>query len=198
MYQVAFANFKMSYFNTFISCVLACVGNRLVGHVSDSPVDVMGTAIGISKAVTESKILQKLIEKSIDTYLNVFYKQVTSHMWTAHKMYHENPLQIPTLYLYSPNDVVSALGPVYKGIRRAKEQNIPHFTHVFDTPHVEHFRRYPDIYTKLLKDFFDFLKIKNSNFQFKNDFHEKVAAFPLWLSICRTLFPSTSLRKSVI
>ena len=94
-------------------------------------------------------------------------------------MYHENPLALPTLYLYSPNDLVSGLEPIYKAMGIAKAKNIPHFSHVFDTQHVEHFRHYPEIYGRLLDDFFDFIKIKDPNVKFRKDVKERMAAFPL-------------------
>ena len=78
---------------------------------------------------------------------------------TASKMYYENSLRIPTMYMYSNNDIISLPDAPFQSIPFQKD--VPSFFHEFDTPHVQHFKNYPEKYMQLLDNFLDFIKIKD-------------------------------------
>ena len=133
---------------------------KIIGHVSDSAVDPESATRGIGISISDSKILQRFLAKSLQTYIDAFPKKVSYYFQEAYDIYIENPLRIPTLYVYSNNDIVSTPVTPLKSIEHQKKLNIPAFYHEFDTPHVQHFRLNRDKYTELLDDFINFLKLK--------------------------------------
>ena len=65
------------------------------------------------------------------------------------RLYLENPLKLPTLYIYSRNDKVAKPEAILNSFACQKKRNVPSFIHEFDTPHVQHFRKNPEQYAKL-------------------------------------------------
>ena len=137
------------------------IGNRIQGHISDSPVGVSGLPKGISRIITDSKPIQSVIHKSIKTYLNTFSKSINHSLTTAQGVYFENPFRFPTLYLYSYNDVMFWPETLNIIAANRNKHNMSYVTHEFDSPHVQHFKFYPEKYSKLLDDFIDSIGINN-------------------------------------
>ena len=79
----------------------------------------------------------------------------------ANRLYVENPLKLPSLYIYSRKDNVARHETIIYSWACQKKRNVPSFIHEFDTPHVQHFKYYPEQYAKLLDDFIDFIMIRN-------------------------------------
>ena len=129
--------------------------------MTDSAVEAVLAPKGISKSVTDSKILQNICQKSLETYIDIFSVTVKRYMKDSNRIYFENPLKLPTLYIYSHNDTVAKPDTILDSLACQKKRNVPVFTHEFDTPHVQHFRCYPEQYVKLLDDFIDFINIRN-------------------------------------
>ena len=127
---------------------------------------------GISISVTDSKILQNIFQKSLEIYIDIFSVTVKRYIEESGRHYFENPLKLPTLYIYSRNDKVAKPDTILDSLACQKKRNIPVFTHEFDTPHVQHFRYYPEQYVKLLDDFIDFIKIRN--FEYTSDDLDKM------------------------
>ena len=103
---------------------------------------------------------------------------VKSYLMDSNRLYLENPLKLPTLYIYSHNDKVAKPDTILDSLACQKKRNVPVFTHEFDTPHVQHFRYYPEQYVKLLDDFIDFIKIRN--FEYSSDNLDKMM---LWFCV---------------
>ena len=128
--------------------------------MADSPVDYENAIRGISESITGSKILQNIIQTSVESYFDMFQNTVKSYMLDSNDMCTENPFRIPTLYIFSYKDSIASPETSLKIIAHQKKYNVPSFTHEFDTPHVQHYRHYPDQYLKLLDDFINFIGIR--------------------------------------
>ena len=131
--------------------------------MADSPVDYDNAIRGISESITRSKVLQNVIQASVQGYFDMFPNTVKSYMLDSRDMCTENPFRIPTLYIFSCKDRISPPESTLKVIAHQKKYNVLSFAHEFDTPHVQHYRHYPDQYTKLLDDFVNFIGIKNKS-----------------------------------
>ena len=131
----------------------------MTGHVSDSVADIEAATGGIGASLTDHKLLQKYIKKSLDTYISMFPNKVSSHFQKAYDIYLENPLRVPTLYIHSNGDRVSTPTTPLRSIAHQKQYNIPSFYHEFNTPHVQHFKYNPEKYVELLDDFLNFINL---------------------------------------
>ena len=140
---------------------LGICGDRIFGHVTDSAVEAVLAPKGISTSITDSKILQHIFQKSLETYIDMFPVTVKRYLMDSSRLYLENPLKLPTLYIYSRNDKVAKPEAILNSFVCQKKRNVPSFIHEFDTPHVQHFRKNPQQYANLLDDFIDFIKIRN-------------------------------------
>ena len=143
---------------------LGICGDRIFGHVTDSAVEAVLAPKGISTSITNSKILQNIFQKSLETYIDMFPVTVKSYLMDSNRLYLENPLKLPThryIYIYSRNDKVAKPEAILNSFASQKKRNVPSFIYEFDTPHVQHFRKNPEKYAKLLDDFIDFIKIRN-------------------------------------
>ena len=138
-------------------------GKRILGLVVDSPVDYENAIRGISKSITRSKILQNVIQTSVQSYFDMFPNTVKSYMEDSRDMCTENPFRIPTLYIFSCKDPIAPPEATLKVIAHQKKYNVSSFTQEFDTPHVQHYRHYPEQYMKRLDDFKNFIGIKNKS-----------------------------------
>ena len=127
--------------------------------MSDSVADVEAATAGIGASITDHKLLQKLISRSLDTYIAMFPNKTSFHYQKAYDIYVVNPLRIPTLYIHSNGDRVSTPATPLRSIAHQKQFNIPSFYHEFDTPHVQHFRYNPEKYVELLDGFLNFIKL---------------------------------------
>ena len=138
--------------------------NRIHGHVSDSALELESAPRGVSVSVSKMEPIQKFVKKALDKYIEK-YPQKVSHIRRNNDIYLENPLRIPTLYIHSSGDTIAKEERIKMPhlVAKHNEMNIPSFYHEFDTPHVQHFRRYPEKYAELLDDFIEFIRIKQKN-----------------------------------
>ena len=138
--------------------------NRILGHVSDSALELDSATRGVSASVSNIKFMQKAVKKALDTYIEKYPHKV-SHIRKNNEIYLENPLRIPTLYIHSRGDNI-AKEERYKLTKLVPKHNamgVPSFYHEFDTPHVGHFRKYPEKYAELLDNFIAYIDIKRTN-----------------------------------
>lgn len=112
-------------------------------------------------SVSNVEAIQKFVKKALDKYIKK-YPQKVSHIRKNNDIYLENPLRLPTLYIHSSRDTVAKEERIKMPnlVAKHNEMNIPSFYHEFDTPHVQHFLRYPEKYAELLDDFIEFIRIK--------------------------------------
>ena len=127
--------------------------------MSDSVTGIEEATGGVGASITDHKLLQKVISKSLDTYIDMFPNKTKFHYQKADDIYVQNPLRIPTLYIHSNRDRVSTPATPLRSIAHQKQLNIPSFYHEFDTPHVQHFRYYPEKYVELLDGFLNFINL---------------------------------------
>ena len=119
---------------------------------------------GLAASITQSHVSQNLIQKILETYINMFPVTVKYHFDRAYDICMENPLGIPTLCLYSSNDVILDLERIESNIAEQRKMNpgVPLLSYDFDAPHVQIFRHYPEKYSELLDDFFKFVQLKSN------------------------------------
>ncbi|XP_059152736.1 transmembrane protein 53-B-like [Physella acuta] len=147
------------------------VRNRLVGQIFDSPVDFEGVPSGFSSVLVKNKLGQKLIKTSLETYLDIFKKQVTTHYIRSSNAFHNNELRLPSLMLYSRTDPIGVDTRIELVMKKWRSAGIPVMARCWDSsPHVSHFHRHPDEYVEAVLRFLtsvgltksDEVKIKRS------------------------------------
>ena len=138
--------------------------NRIHGHVSDSALELESATRGVSVSVSNVEAMQKFVKKALDKYIEKYPHKV-SHIRKNNDIYVENPLRIPTLYIHSSGDTIAKEERIKMPhlVTKHNEMNIPSFYHEFDTPHVQHFRTFPEKYAELLDNFIEFIRIKEKN-----------------------------------
>ncbi len=146
------------------------VGPRIQGHILDSPSDHHVVPFGVSYALLQGKpVLQKAMQKSLESYLSFFKNSVTCHFEAAQEAFFENRLQVPTLFLYSDADPVGLAAPIEALLEQWKERGLPHFSKCFaGSPHVSHFHHYPVEYLEQVNSFLNYIRLQSAQDQMKN------------------------------
>lgn len=130
------------------------VGKRICGHIFDSPVDADGIAYGTSRAVTDNIALQKIIEYSLAIQLRYLRRSSLEHYWKMSAIFHNNPLEVPSLMLYSRADKIALTGPIEKAMKLWREKGVAVASKCWeDSKHVCHFQKYPVEYIELVNQF---------------------------------------------
>lgn len=140
--------------------------SRIKGCIFDSsfraePRDVNAAAIDYGHHVAQNLVknasyitIPNALAKFWDVYLSVMSQRRTQHLMKAHKALLANPLQCPTLFLYSKIDPVS---PDYINERYIeqykKSGKIVWAKRWDDTVHVRSFAQHPQKYIQLLDQF---------------------------------------------
>ena len=145
-------------------CFPGIFKSRIYGHISDSALELESATRGVSVSVSNVQAIQKFVKKALDKYVEKYPHKV-SHIRKNNDIYVENPLRIPTLYIHSSGDTIAKEERIKMPhlVAKHNEMNIPSFYYEFDTPHVQHFRSYPEKYAELLDDFIKFIRIKELN-----------------------------------
>ena len=127
---------------------------RIRGQIFDSPVDFQGIPFGVSRAVSDNPVVQKVVEQSLASYLKVFEKQTTAHYLRSSAAFHANDLGIPSLLFCSHADPVGPVERIEYVVAKWRSKDIPVVTKLFEkSPHVSHFQHYPVDYILALNQF---------------------------------------------
>ncbi|KAA0197118.1 hypothetical protein HAZT_HAZT010075 [Hyalella azteca] len=121
---------------------------RFIGQVWDSPCDLPGLKEGVSRSITNNRILQIKIMDALDWFLEFRYEAATRHYVKTQDMFHKNYCRAPSLFLYSRADPVSV---PYINTNLANwwhKYGFEVFAKVFnESGHVGHFPKYKLEYT---------------------------------------------------
>ena len=100
--------------------------NQIKGQIFDSVVDMYGVADGVSASLyIKSPIRRAITRMAIQGYVDLTYKNVYQAYEQASKIFHSNPLLVPSLMLYSKADTIGAAGPIEKAIESWRSKGIP-------------------------------------------------------------------------
>lgn len=112
-------------------------------------------ATGVSKAATQSKILQSAIKGSVMTYFRLTYPWTNSYYDHFIRSFHDNPLKsVPLLYFYSHNDPMCHVPSIIELTKYQREQGYD--VTVKDwrlSAHAQHYSKHPGEYRSTLVHF---------------------------------------------
>ena len=127
------------------------IPSRFQGLIFDSPVDMNGIPIGVSRAATENPIYRQLIHSALDMYLKF---PNTKHYMRSADVFKRNVFEIPSLLMYSRSDPVVEPEKIETIASQWREKGVICHTKFWnEAPHVSIFMKYPDEYTKAVVSF---------------------------------------------
>ena len=127
------------------------IPSRFQGLIFDSPVDMNGIPIGVSRAATQNRIYQKIIHSALDLYLKL---PNTKHYMRSAEVFKQNVFEIPSLLFYSMSDPVVEPEKIEAIASQWRENGVITHTKFWnEAPHVSIFMKYPDEYTKAVVSF---------------------------------------------
>lgn len=136
----------------------ANISERMVGQVFDSPVDFEGVPRGFANVLAKNHMSRTVLRKTIEMYLKLFEKSVTSHYHRSSSAFHDNHLRIPSLFLYSRADPIGVADIIEIVMEKWRCNGIKVSHKCWDhSPHVSHFHHHPDEYVEALLVFLDSL-----------------------------------------
>mmetsp|Transcript_2375 Transcript_2375/g.4917 ORF Transcript_2375/g.4917 Transcript_2375/m.4917 type:complete len:294 (-) Transcript_2375:234-1115(-) len=124
-------------------------------QVLDSLVDVVGIAAGLADALSPNNGLggRSLIYRGVSSYLSFVPKSITDRYYESSGAFRGATCPAPSLWLYSTGDKIGNVKVMEDAISGYKKLGREVTTYDFgDTPHCEHFRNHPDVYTKLVRE----------------------------------------------
>jgi hypothetical protein len=133
------------------------VKERIIGQVFDSPVDFQGIPHGISNAALKHPILRSLLKNGIEAYLKATAKHTSKIYMERSELFFNNPVQSPSLFLFSKSDEVSdsARCEVVAGHWK-NNLGIDVTSKCWDTsPHVSHFYVHTNDYVNAVNNFIE-------------------------------------------
>ena len=124
---------------------------RLQGLIFDSVVDMNGIPVGVSKAATQNRAYQKIIESALSLHLKT---PSAKHYDLSSATFKENAFEIPSLLMYSHKDPVVEPDKIEAIASSWRERGINAYTKFWnDAQHVSLFLKHPDEYTDSVKQF---------------------------------------------
>ncbi|XP_037088100.1 uncharacterized protein LOC119108607 [Pollicipes pollicipes] len=136
------------------------ITRKITGLVFDSPADITEIPVGLSMAVTDNVLLQKMIAAYAKFHLKTMEKLATRHYREAKRQFVHYPLEDATavMFLWSQNDPVCCC----EAILDAGAEHEKHGRKVFykcwpDSKHVRHLIQHPGDYHWEVSEFFKHL-----------------------------------------
>ena len=128
--------------------------DRIIGQIFDSPVDIQGVPFGVSRAVTDNKVLQNIIQSSLELYLKVSENYTTKYYLKSSAAFHKNEMKVPSLLLYSERDPIGEAGQIELVMNKWKNNGtVVHSRKWEDSHHVSHYHQHPVEYIASLNQF---------------------------------------------
>ncbi|KAJ8024013.1 Transmembrane protein 53-B [Holothuria leucospilota] len=144
------------------------ITNRIMAQIYDSVADLPSIPEGISKALLKhGSFQQRAMSKCIEGYMNVMERPATQYYRKGSRIFHHNPVNAPTLFIYSKNDPVGSATQNEAAVNSLRcnmgYDNI--YTKVFEnSPHVSHMYKHREEYMATLKWFLDKLEYFRERF----------------------------------
>ena len=86
--------------------------------------------------------------------MKIFKNYATKHYLKAQEVFIENELRVPSLFLYSKDDIVAQYKIIEEVINGMKQRGNHVAVKRFDgSPHIQHFQFYPEEYTAAMNTF---------------------------------------------
>lgn len=148
------------------------ITNRIIGQIFDSMADLHNIPEGFSKALLKSgSFLQVGVEKALMGYLNLMENRATCHYRRGSHVFYNNPVNVPSLFIYSYTDTVGDATTIQNAMRslrtNMKYDNI--YSKAFeDSPHVSHMYRHKEEYLATLKWYLEKIDYFKDQFQNKD------------------------------
>lgn len=139
------------------------IQSRILGVVMDSPTPYENILEGIPNSISDNSLVRASIRALLSLYMRAFYSTVTTHYIQGAQAAESDNGGLPALMLYSSADRIvshSKVDTVVDGWR--KKGLFVRCRKWEDTPHVGHFRLYPEEYKRELQGFLDHLRLTRS------------------------------------
>jgi len=131
---------------------------RIRGQIIDSGADFNAIPKGFPAAVTDNKVLQKLMEISIRLHQKVYYNTVTKHYLMSESTFYNNPVRTPAIFFFSKTDPVSTQDSNIKVIQSWEKLGMKVNAKCWESsPHCMHMPHHTDEYLEGLSDFMNSL-----------------------------------------
>ncbi|KAL7645699.1 UNVERIFIED_CONTAM: hypothetical protein RMT77_002576 [Armadillidium vulgare] len=136
---------------------------RFVGQIWDSPADVPQLPIGVSKAFTDNKRIQKSMQKYLVWFMNLNYKTATRYYIKANETMKENITRTPSLFIFSKTDPVSDESVNMPFVQKYESMGLEAYAKCFeDSPHVAHYRNHKSEYEETVTAFLEKIGVLHS------------------------------------
>lgn len=145
------------------------ITGRIMAQIYDSVADVGSIPQGISKALLKHESYsQRAMSKCLQVYLDMMEKPATQHYRRGSRVFHNNPINAPTLFIYSRSDPVGCYKQNEMVIENLRSKmgydNIE--SKVFErSPHVSHMYKHQEEYLATLKWFLEKLDYFRDRFE---------------------------------
>ncbi|XP_060817749.1 transmembrane protein 53 [Bombus pascuorum] len=135
--------------------------NRIVGQVWDSLADVSELTIGAPRAMfPTNEMLQNMCQKYLEYHMKTFYKPSTQYYIRSSQLFHTNLVHSPALFFISKTDPVGSLTSNLRVKESWDSLGVKIYVKIFEnSPHVEHYRKYPKEYVAELYAFLNKLNL---------------------------------------
>ncbi|XP_033356003.1 uncharacterized protein LOC117236815 isoform X2 [Bombus vosnesenskii] len=135
--------------------------DRIVGQVWDSLADVSELTIGAPRAMfPRNEMLQNMCQKYLEYHMKTFYKPSTQYYIRSSQLFHTNLVHSPALFFISKTDPVGSLTSNLRVKESWDSLGVKIYVKIFEnSPHVEHYRKYPKEYVAELYAFLNKLNL---------------------------------------
>lgn len=134
--------------------------SRIVGVVMDSPTPYENILEGIPNSISDNAVVRASIRTVLGLYMRAFYSSVTTHYIQGAQAAEQDNGGLPALMLYSSADRIVSSSKVDTVVAGWQKKGLFVRARKWeDTPHVGHFRMYPDEYIGELQKFLEHLRL---------------------------------------
>lgn len=132
------------------------VQQRILGVVMDSATPRETMLEGFPKSISASAIVGSAIKAVLASYLRMFPVSVASHFVEGAEAFETNPCELPMLMFYSSADPIAPSWKLDSVVADWERRGlVVHVRKFDDSPHVNHFRFYPERYKEALQGFLE-------------------------------------------
>ncbi|RWS20983.1 Transmembrane protein 53-like protein [Leptotrombidium deliense] len=130
------------------------IERRIKGIILDSPVNVDGIGIGVSRAMSANPVIVQTLKTMINAHLKLSYNFATKYIIEAVENAHNNYLKVPSLIITSEKDKIGTPEMSLKLKHCWEQLGIPvDFKCFKNSGHVQHYAVYPDEYTNNIDNY---------------------------------------------
>lgn len=141
--------------------------DRIHGQIWDSLADVTEIPEGFPVAVfPRNNVLRSALKQYITYHMKTFDKEATCHYIRGSQMFHTNIVKAPALFLVSKTDPIGTEKSNLRARDNWEQMGIQTYWKCWDkSPHVGHFRHYPEEYKDELEKFLENVGLVKQNWR---------------------------------